>query len=174
MDMQIVELDSAAIAEHVSALARILADSVNDGASISFIAPFSDEDAVGFWLHKVAPEVSAGERQLFGAMLEGRLVGTVQLITGMPPNQPHRCEIAKMIVHPSARRRGLGRQLMNAAMERAAELGKTLVTLDTRTGDSGEPLYLSVGFQVAGIIPDFALNTDGLALHGTTYMYRRL
>ena len=107
-------------------------------------------------------------------MHAGDLVGTVQLITAMPPNQPHRCEIAKMIVHPRARRLGIGRSLMNRALHRARELGKTLVTLDTRTGDVAEPLYASVGFEVAGVIPDFAWDPDGKARHATTYMFRRI
>ena len=79
-----------------------------------------------------------------------------------------------MIVHPRARRLGIGRALMLRALERAEELGKTLVTLDTRTGDAAEPLYASVGFETAGIIPDYAWNPDGGATHATTYMFRRL
>ena len=98
----------------------------------------------------------------------------MQLVLSMPPNQPHRAEIAKMIVHPAARRLGLGRALMEAALDAAKSRGKTLVTLDTRTGDTAEPLYRSVGFEVAGVIPDFAWDPDGRAMHGTTYMYRRI
>lgn len=79
-----------------------------------------------------------------------------------------------MIVHPNARRLGVGRHLMARAIEHAGELGKTLVTLDTRTGDAAEPLYASVGFEVAGVIPEFAWDPDGQARHATTYMYRRI
>jgi ribosomal protein S18 acetylase RimI-like enzyme len=96
------------------------------------------------------------------------------LLLPCPPNQPHRCEIAKMIVHPNARRLGIGRSLMNRAIARAGELGKTLVTLDTRTGDLAEPLYASVGFEVAGVIPGFAWDPDGRTQHATTYMFRRI
>ena len=113
-------------------------------------------------------------RQLRALHDGGEIVGTVQLLTAMPPNQPHRCEVAKMIVHPSARRLGIGRCLIARAIEHAEELGKTLVTLDTRTGDAAEPLYASVGFEVAGIIPDFAWDPDGRARHSTTYMFRRI
>lgn len=174
METQVIELDADAIKDRIEALSRILADSVDDGAAISFMAPLSHEEAARFWLNDVLPEVVAGRRVLFGAERGGEIVGTVQLLTAMPPNQPHRCEIAKMIVHPSARRLGIGRRLMSLAIERARERGRTLVTLDTRTGDVAEPLYASVGFEVAGVIPDFAWDPDGQARHATTYMFRRI
>lgn len=174
METQVIELNVDAIDECIEALSRILADSVEDGAAISFMAPMPYNDAARFWRNDVLPEVAAGRRVLFGAKRNGKLVGTVQLLTAMPPNQPHRCEIAKMIVHPSARRLGIGRTLMNRAIGHARELGKTLVTLDTRTGDAAEPLYASVGFEVAGVIPDFAWDPDGQARHATTYMFHRI
>lgn len=174
METRIVELDGPAIDGRLEALSEILAHSVGDGAAISFMAPLSLQDAALFWSRDVRPEVVAGRRMLLGAERDGALVGTVQLLTAMPPNQPHRCEIAKMIVHPRARRLGVGRALMNRALVRARELGKALVTLDTRTGDAAEPLYASVGFEVAGVIPDFAWNPDGTAKHATTYMFRRI
>jgi ribosomal protein S18 acetylase RimI-like enzyme len=174
LQMQVDALDGAAIARHLPALSRILADSVAEGAAVSFMAPLSRDDAARFWTRDVMPEVAAGRRVLFGAACDGALLGTVQLVTALPPNQPHRCEIAKMIVHPDARRRGIGRLLMSRALERARAIGKTLVTLDTRTGDVAEPLYRSVGFEVAGIIPDYAWDPDGRATHATTYMFRRL
>ena len=174
MEPHIQELDSIAIEANVAALSRILVDSVADGAAIGFMAPVSAQQAKRFWLEDVRKAVEAGQRLAFGARHDDELLGTVQLLTAMPPNQPHRCEIAKMIVHPHARRLGIGRALMSHALERARELGKTLVTLDTRTGDVAEPLYASVGFEVAGIIPDFAFDPDGRAKHATTYMYRRI
>ena len=174
METQIIELDGPAIKGSLQALSRILADSVAEGAAISFMAPLSLEAAALFWSRDVQPEVVAGRRVLFGAEHDGNLVGTVQLLTAMPPNQPHRCEIAKMIVHPQVRRLGIGRALMNRALVRAHELGKALVTLDTRTGDVAEPLYASVGFEVAGVIPDFAWDPDGKAKHATTYMFRHI
>jgi GNAT superfamily N-acetyltransferase len=174
LETQIIELDGPAIEGRLDALSQILADSVAEGAAISFMAPLSCDDAVRFWSREVQPEVTAGRRVLFGAVHDGAILGTVQLITAMPPNQPHRCEIAKMIVHPRARRLGIGRSLMNRALDCARELGKTLVTLDTRTGDAAEPLYASVGFEVAGVIPDFAWDPDGKARHATTYMFRRI
>ncbi|TCM20420.1 ribosomal protein S18 acetylase RimI-like enzyme [Novosphingobium sp. PhB165] len=174
METKVVALDAQALEKCVTSLSRILADSVGDGASISFMAPLSRDDAEGFWMGDVLPEVAAGRRLLFGAERGNEIVGTVQLITAMPPNQLHRCEIAKMIVHPGVRRLGIGRALMNRALDSARKLGKTLVTLDTRTGDIAEPLYASAGFKVAGIIPDFAWDPDGKARHATTYMYRQI
>lgn len=174
METQVIELDAAAIERHVEPLSTILADSVAEGAAISFMAPMPFEDAARFWLDDVLPEVAAGRRVMFGAERGGEIIGTVQLLIAMPPNQHHRCEVAKMIVHPNARRLGVGRHLMARAIEHAGELGKTLVTLDTRTGDAAEPLYASVGFEVAGVIPDFAWDPDGQARHTTTYMFRRI
>ena len=158
----------------VSALSEILVACVAGGAAISFILPFTTDDAERFWLDEVMPQVAADRRSLFVAELSGRVVGAVQLITALPPNQPHRCEVAKMIVHPDARRRGVARCLMTAAEARARALGKTLMTLDTRTNDNAEPLYRSLGFEPAGVIPDFGLDVDGSALHATLYMYKRL
>ncbi len=174
MDTHIVELDTNGIEQNLDALAHILANSVADGAAISFMAPLSHSDATRFWSQDVRPEVAAGRRVLFAAERGGALVGTVQLITALPPNQPHRCEIAKMIVHPRARRLGIGRSLIGRALDRARDLGKTLVTLDTRTGDVAEPLYASVGFEVAGVIPDYAWDPDGKAQHATTVMFRKV
>lgn len=174
MEVQIIELDARAIEERLEDLSQILALTVGQGAAVSFMAPLSVEDASLFWSKNVQPEVVAGRRILFGAERAGNLLGTVQLLTAMPDNQPHRCEIAKMIVHPQARRLGIGRTLMNHVLSRARELGKTLVTLDTRTGDVAEPLYASTGFKVAGVIPDFAWNPDGKAKHATTYMFRHI
>lgn len=171
---QITKLDAADIAKHIDDLCRVLIDSVAAGAAISFMAPLAKADAQHFWSHDVRSAVEGGSRCLFGAFVDQRLVGTVQLVLGMPPNQPHRAEISKMIVHPDGRRRGLGTALMNEALTAAKAAGKTLVTLDTRTGDVSEPLYKGVGFIEAGMIPDFAFDPDGKAKHSTTYMYRYL
>lgn len=171
---KILELDAAAIARHLDDLCRVLMDSVAQGAAISFMAPVSTAEAERFWLGDVRAALERGNRRLFGAIVDDRLAGTVQLVVGMPPNQPHRAEIAKMVVHPDARRSGLGRALMNAALEAARQAGKKLVTLDTRTGDVSEALYRSVGFEKAGVIPDYAFDPDGRARHATTYMYRHL
>ncbi|MDU8914099.1 GNAT family N-acetyltransferase [Aestuariicoccus sp. MJ-SS9] len=168
------QLDDAQVATHLNDLVLVLMDSVADGAAISFMHSLTQAEAERFWLQDVASAVKRGDRQLFGAFVEDRLIGTVQLVTGMPPNQPHRAEISKMIVHPEGRRRGLGKALMEAALDAARGAGKSLVTLDTRTGDVSENLYRKVGFLPAGIIPDFAYDPDGAARHATTYMFRYL
>ncbi len=170
----VVELSPSDIEMHFADLSRVLMDSVRDGAAISFMETLTDEAAARFWREDVRSGVESGNRLLFGAFVEDRLVGTVQLVVGMPPNQPHRAEISKMVVHPESRRLGLGKALMTAALDAAKRANKTLVTLDTRTGDVSEALYRSLGFEQAGVIPDFAYDPDGQALHATTYLYRYL
>jgi len=174
MEIQIIELDATALEQRLEALSHILADSVAAGASISFMSPLSYNEASLFWIRDVKSEVITGRRIVFGALRGNELLGTVQLITDMPPNQPHRCEVAKMIVHPSARRMGIGRSLMSHVLEQARLLGKTLVTLDTKTGDIAEPLYASLGFEVAGVIPDYAWDSNGQVKHSTTYMFQKI
>ena len=172
--ISVAELSSSDIDSHVGDLCRILADSVAEGAAIGFMATLTDAEAENFWRKDVREAVDTGGRRLFGAFVDKRLVGTVQLLLHMPPNQPHRAEISKMVVHPESRRLGLGKALMKTALKAAQHAGKTLVTLDTRTGDVSQSLYRSVGFQDAGVIPDFALDPDGRSQHATTYMYRHL
>ena len=150
------------LAAHLEALAEIVAETVKDGAAIGFLQPFS------------LAEVRAGRRLLFAAMRDGETVGSVQLQIALPANQPHRCEVAKMMVHPRVRRKGVGAALMDAVEARARALGRTLITLDTRSGDRAEALYRAAGFEIAGVIPNYALDPDGQALHATTYMYKRL
>ncbi len=174
METRILDLSAAELEGHAPALARILAACVEGGAAVGFMAPLPLEEAERFWLDSVRPELAAGRRLLFVATQGAEPLGTVQLILSMPANQPHRCEIAKMMVDPRARRLGIGRALMLRALERAESLGKSLVTLDTRTGDRAEPLYASVGFAKAGEIPDYAWNPDGRAKHATSYMHRRI
>ena len=171
---EIVRIDVAGLSRNIDDLCRILIDSVANGAAISFMAPLAREDAEKFWLSDVKSAIDCGTRHLFGAFAGDRLVGTVQLIVGMPPNQPHRAEISKMVVHPDARRLGVGKALLQKAFETARRSGKSLATLDTRTGDVSEQFYRSVGFQEAGSIPYFAFDPDGEALHATTYMYMHL
>ena len=168
------ELDAPGIETHLDDLCEILAASVAGGGAIGFLHPVSAPQAAQFWRQVVLPEVSARHRFLFVAVDEGRVRGTVQLIVDLPPNQLHRAEVAKMMVHPATRRQGIGRALMLVALEAASEAGKTLLTLDTETDGAAEPLYRSVGFEVAGIIPGYALNPDGQGTHATTFMYRTL
>ncbi|MCO6409171.1 GNAT family N-acetyltransferase [Hoeflea alexandrii] len=172
--ISIHSLAADALDFHAGRLAEIMAHTVNDGAAIGYMQPFSTTDGRAFFTTQVFPEVRAGKRKLLAAELDGEIAGSVQLILALPPNQPHRCEVAKMMVHPVARRKGVGRALMAALETEARAAGKTLITLDTKTGDKAEPLYKAAGFRTAGIIPGFALDPDGAAMHATTYMYKAL
>ena len=157
-----------------ASLAEIVADGVNGGAAISFMQPYSADDGRRFWRDEVFPDVANGKRVLFVAYLDDAVVGTVQMDITLRPNQPHRCEVAKMVVHSRARRQGVARRLMMALEAHARAIGKTLITLDTRTGDKAEQLYGALGFRTAGVIPNYAYDPDGRARHGTTYMYKEI
>jgi len=166
-------LTPPALERHRADLAALLIDTVADGAAVGFMHPLAPGRADAFW-RGVGAEAAAGDRLVLAALEEGRPLGTVQLVLALPENQPHRCEIAKMMVAPRARRRGLGRALMAAALEAARAAGRELVTLDTRSGDPSQALYAAMGFSRAGEIPGYALDPDGRARHGTTLMYRAL
>ena len=155
----------------VGALADVLIDCVEGGASVSFMHPLSRERAMAFW-RRVAQGVAAGERALLVAGDEHGLCGTVQLVLEQPENQPHRAELPKMLVHRRARRHGLGAALMRAAEATARECGKTLLVLDTASADA-ERLYERLGWVRVGVIPDYALLPQG-GLCGTTVYYRNL
>jgi GNAT superfamily N-acetyltransferase len=162
-------LSSAQIAQ----LGEVLLDCVEGGASVSFMLPFTPQRAQAFW-RRVAEGVARGERALLVAEDEdGRIVGTVQLVLDQPENQPHRADLAKMLVHRRARRRGLGEALMRAAEATARECGKTLLVLDTVTGGDAERLYARLGWQRVGSIPDYALLPQGGPC-ATTVFYRRV
>lgn len=153
-------------------LVDVLVDCVDGGASVSFMAPMSREAAVKFWLG-VAGGVDRGERILLVAQDEdGRVAGTVQLVVGQPPNQPHRADVSKLLVHRDFRRRGIAHALMKAIDQAAVAEGKSLLVLDTETGGDAERLYARVGWTKAGIIPDYALKPHG-GLCDTTYFYKR-
>jgi ribosomal protein S18 acetylase RimI-like enzyme len=161
-------------ADDVDKLAVVLHACVHAGASVSFVLPFSHQDAKAFWSSQVLPEVAAGNRRLLVARSGGNMVGTVQLDLATPPNQPHRAEVKKLLVHPDARRRGIARSLMVAVEVEALRARRTLLTLDTVTGGAAEPLYLSLGYVVVGVIPGYALNFDSSVLESTTVMYKNL
>lgn len=168
------ELMADELPTNLDALAEILNASVNAGASIGFIQPFSANDGRAFWRRKVFPSVAEGGRILLVAETEARIVGTVQLDIDLPPNQPHRGEVAKLIVHPDFRGRGIAKRLMVALEDRARDLGKRLLTLDTKTGDAAEPLYSSLGFEIAGVIPGYCRAPEEDRYDSTTYMYKAL
>ncbi len=160
--------------DHVEAMAEVLIDCVEGGASVSFMKPLSRERAQAFW-RKVADEAARGERVVLVAVDEdvGRIVGTVQLILGLPENQPHRADVAKMLVHRSARRRGIAEQLMRALEQTALEEGRDLLVLDTVTGGDAERLYARLGWQRVGEVPRYALMPDG-GFCSTTFFFKSL
>ncbi len=157
---------------HVDALATISIDCVEGGASVGFMHPFTRERAVAFW-RKVARGVAAGERAILVAEDADGVCGTVQLILDQMENQPHRADLAKMLVHRRARRQGLGAALMRAAEAMAREHGKTLLVLDAVTGGDAARLYEHLGWARVGDIPRYALFPQG-GFCSTTYYYRDL
>jgi GNAT superfamily N-acetyltransferase len=157
----------------VEDLADVLTDCVEGGASVSFMLPISREKAVAFW-QTVAEGVARGERVLLVAEDgTGRIVGTVQVVTKQPENQPHRADIAKMLVHRQARRCGVGRRLMAEAERAAREENKSVLVLDTVTGGDAERLYQRAGWQRVGEVPHYALMPDG-EFCGTTFYHKQL
>jgi GNAT superfamily N-acetyltransferase len=164
-----LSVDQAANA--IEALADVLIDCVQGGASVSFMWPLPREKALAFW-RRVIEGVARGERALLVAEDDmGRIIGTVQLILDMPDNQAHRADVAKMLVHRRARRQGVGEALLQALDREARAEGRTLLVLDTVTGGDAERLYARCGWQHAGSVPGYALMPDGVPC-GTTFFYK--
>jgi GNAT superfamily N-acetyltransferase len=150
-----------------------LIDCVAGGASVSFMWPLPREEAIAFW-RGVADGVARDERVLLVAEdRSGAIVGTVQMITALPPNQPHRADVAKMLVHRKARRRGVAQRLMAAVDDVARAAGRTVLVLDTVTGGDAERLYQRTGWQRVGEIPKYALMPDG-DFCSTTFFHKQL
>jgi GNAT superfamily N-acetyltransferase len=164
---------AAPVPRQLDELAEVLIDCVAGGASVSFMLPLSHDRALAFW-RDVAAGVAAGDRVLLVAEDDaGAIVGTVQVVWARPENQPHRGDVAKMLVHRRARRRGLGAALMRAAEDAALAAGKTLLVLDTVTGGDAERLYASLGWRRVGEIPGYALWPQG-GVCATTVFYKAL
>lgn len=153
-------------------LCEVLSDCVNGGASVGFMLPFTPVDAEPFW-RSVADAVANGGTIHVVAEVEGKVVGTVQIGLASKPNQPHRGDLMKLLVHRSARGFGLSRQLMEAVEKEAADLGRSLLVLDTATGSDAEAIYPRFGWERVGVIPDYALFPDG-SYCGTTLFYKRI
>ena len=166
--IEVRRLSAADAREQLDALAEVLRDCVDGGASVSFMAPFSQADARAAF-EAIVPDVERGTRLLLAAYADGELVGTVQMAHAWPPNQPHRGDIAKLLVHRSARRRGVAAALMEQAEEEARREGKTLLVLDTVTGDPAERLYETLGWTKVGVIPNYALYPDGRPCDTTVF-----
>lgn len=158
---------------HLEELAGVLNACVHDGASVNFILPHSIEDSRAFWSKKVRPGLVDGTRILLIVKSRERIAGTVQLDFDTPPNQIHRADVSKLLVHPDFRSHGIGRALMVALEARAGEIGRTLLTLDT-AGAHAEKLYLSLGYAIAGVIPAYARDPIEERLDPAIFMYKML
>jgi GNAT superfamily N-acetyltransferase len=166
-------LDAPGIRARAAELAAVLLDCVEGGASVSFMSGLSGEKAERFWLD-VADRAEGDGRAVIAAIRDsdGKVVGTVQMIPALTENQPHRADVAKMLVLRAERRRGLGAALMRAAEAAAVEAGKTLLTLDTASDDA-ERVYASLGWTRVGVIPNYALNPDG-SFCDTVIFFKRI
>jgi ribosomal protein S18 acetylase RimI-like enzyme len=166
--IEIRRLAAVEVHEHLDALAAVLADCVAGGASVSYMAPFSHEQARSAF-EGFAAEVEQGNRLILAAFADGELVGTVQVILVLPPNQPHRGEIAKLLVHRRGRRRGIAELLMERAEAEARAEGKTLLVLDAVTEGDAARLYDRMGWTTVGVIPGYALYPDGRPCDTTVF-----
>jgi GNAT superfamily N-acetyltransferase len=171
-DLTIRSLSPAGVDERIAELSDVLIDCVDGGASVSFMSPLTRDRADAFW-RGVKARVASGMTELLIAELGGRIAGTVQVVMAEPENQPHRADLAKMLVHRRARRRGLGHALVMAAEDMARAKGRTLLVLDTVTGGAGERLYLRLGWTPVGRVPGYALFPDGRPCD-TTIFYKQL
>ncbi len=170
----LADAGAASIDHELGMLAEILHAVVHAGAGVSFITPFSIDEARAFWVDKVLAPMRAGTRRVVVARRGEQIVGTVQLDLDTPPNQQHRAAVAKLLVHPDSQRRGIGRALMIAVEEIARSEGRTLLTLDTVSGSRAESLYTSLGYFTVGIIPGYARSSLTPELEGATFMYKEL
>ena len=153
-------------------LARLLVDAVESGAAVSFVLPLSVERAEQWWRGMLA-SAAAGTVVLIARDADG-IAGTVQMHPAWAPNQPHRAEIAKLLVHRRARRSGLGSQLMRAIEQSGTQAGFRLLTLDAKRGGAAEALYRRLGWVYVGMIPRFAVDPDGAALHDDVLFYKEI
>lgn len=172
-DSVVTTLSAAHIEANIASLSQLLIDCVNDGASVGFMWPMTGEKAHNFW-RGVAESVAREERVvLIASDTRGNIAGTVQLIVKQPENQPHRADVAKLLVSPDARRKGIAQQLMAYLEQLAALRNKSVLTLDTATGSGAESFYQQAGWLRVGDIPAYALMPDG-AVCATTWYYKHL
>src|SRR6201991_4260551 len=155
-----------------ASLSELLVETVASGGSVSFMHPMPLRDADVFWTDSLAAG-ARGERIVLGAFDGEALIGAVTLLLNLPPNQPHRAEIAKMMTRLSHRNRGVATALMQAAEDAAIARRRTLLVLDTAVEDGASKLYEKLGFQLTGIIPDYALKPHG-GLTGTMIYWKRI
>ncbi|WNC91813.1 GNAT family N-acetyltransferase [Paraburkholderia sp. FT54] len=162
------------LVRHLPELGALLRACVHDGASVGFVMPCGVGESEAFWRGKVLSSLRAGGLVLLVARRGEAIAGTVQLDYDTMPNQRHRAEVRKLLVHPGLRRQGIARALMTELERRAHALQRSLLTLDTRTGDHAEPLYTGLGYRTAGVIPGYARGTHSQEYDATTIMYKAL
>ncbi len=170
--MVVRALTASELEAAVPSLARILCECVADGASVGFMSDLTQSQAEDYW-REISTKSKAGKLIVFGAFDDAELVGTASLITDTPPNQPHRADVAKVLVRPTYQRRGIAKALMIAVEKKALEVGKDLLVLDTLTGSGAEALYASLGWIRVGEIPRYALTPNGEP-RATMVLYKEL
>jgi GNAT superfamily N-acetyltransferase len=170
--VNVTRLDASAVLDRLDALAGLMADTVDGGASIGFLGPLDHAEATAWWKERAAG-VAAGSLAIWAAHDGERVLGTVSLAFPDKPNSRHRAELVKLMVHRDARGRGLGRRLLATAEEAAVAVGVTLLHLDTETDSPAEHLYTTAGWTRAGVIPDYAADPAGV-LRPTTLYFKQL
>jgi ribosomal protein S18 acetylase RimI-like enzyme len=171
--IKVAALDAAAFAKEVDRLTQILQACVREGASVGFVMPFARSEARAYWLDRVAAPHAAGSKLVLIAILRGEITGTAQLDLDLMPSKRHHAEVSKVLVDPAFRRAGVARALMQEIERRADEEGRWLLTLDT-AGDAAEALYRSLGYSLAGAIPNYARNAFEDSYDETRLMYKDL
>jgi ribosomal protein S18 acetylase RimI-like enzyme len=171
--IEVFRLDGDGLPQHLDAMAEILHACVHDGANVGFVLPFDLNQARAFWVQQIAPGLAAKTRIVLAAKVDNEVAGTVQLNLDTPPNQSHRADVSKLLVHPKYRMLGVGRALMEQIESCGVGAGRRLLTLDTAT-DIAEKLYISLGYERAGHIPGYAREPNEERLVGTTIMYKVL
>jgi GNAT superfamily N-acetyltransferase len=154
-------------------LIELLFDCVDGGGSVNFVQPMTREKSANWWQGALASH-ARNERVILVAEADGRIDGSVQLVPAGQENQPHRADIAKLLVHRRARRHGLGAALMQAAEAEARRLGRTLLTLDTETGSAGDRLYQRLGWTEFGQVPGYAVTADGSHRQTCSFYFKML
>lgn len=172
--LQVRSIDAAGLDPLIGPLSELLRDCVADGASLGFVLPFGAAEAARFWRDMVHPALTGPHRRLWVAESQGALAGAVQLDCAVMPNQPHRAEVMKLMVRPEHRRRGVARALMASLEAEARIRGRWLLTLDTASPLTAEPLYRSLGYERIGAIPAYALHPIEDRYDATVFMYKRL
>ena len=170
--MNIQRLTFQTILPELPKLAALLQNAVTHGASVGFLLPLPDEEALAYW-QDVAKAIASPHRVMLVAKVDHELAGTVQLDLASRANGSHRAEVAKLMVHTTFRGQGIAQALMNAIEQEAKLAGRTTLILDTREGDPSEKLYTKLGYQRAGTIPEYARSVNG-GLHATVFMYKLL